>query len=188
LQHVLDALPEAVVITSPSGEIRFANQQWVERTGLQPAACSEDELQSLVHPDDRERVEERWHIARSSQRPFTATYRVRQQHAGYRWQISRAVPLVDAAGKVTDWIGTLADIDDEKQSEEALATALAELDITYRTAPVGLGVLDLDLRYIRLNEQLASVSGLPVEELIGKSVPEMVPDIAERPALCETNL
>ncbi|MGH2607894.1 MAG: PAS domain-containing protein, partial [Tepidiformaceae bacterium] len=179
LQRVLDTLPEAVVMTDAAGEVTFADQQWIERTGLNPATCSKEELQSVVHPEDRERIDERWRIARSSQRPFTATYRVRQKDASYRWQISRAVPLLDANGDVAEWIGTLADIDDEKQNQEALATALAELDITYRTAPVGLGVLDLDLRYIRLNEQLASVSGLPVEELIGKSVAELVPDIAE---------
>ncbi len=178
LQRVLDTLLEAVVITDARGEITFADQQWIERTGLDPATCTREEAEQLVHPEDRGRIDERWRIARSSNRPFTATYRVRQKDGSYRWQISRAIPLLDPAGRATEWIGTLADIDEEKQNQEALATALAELDITYRMAPVGLGVLDLDLRYIRLNEQLASVAGLPVEDLIGKSVPEMVPDIA----------
>jgi PAS domain S-box-containing protein len=178
LQQVMEALPEAMFISDEAGNITFANEQWKAMTGLTPPTTVVEGL-PLIHEDDRARVGERLRIARAARQPFTATFRTRRRDGSYRWRLSRSVPLFNDEGQVLEWIATSADIDDVKQSQERLATALAELDITYRTAPVGLGVLDLDLRYIRLNEQLAAVSGLPVDELIGRSLTELVPDIAD---------
>ncbi len=55
---------------------------------------------------------------------------------------------------------------------------LAELKQLYDTAPVGLGFVDTDLRYLRLNEQLASINGRPVAEHIGRTLREVIPEIA----------
>ena len=48
----------------------------------------------------------------------------------------------------------------------------------YRTAPVGLCLLDSDLRFVRINEELARINGLPLEQHYGRKVREVVPDIA----------
>ena len=53
---------------------------------------------------------------------------------------------------------------------------LAELKQLYRTAPVGLCVLDHDLRYIRINELLATFHGGTVDEILGRRFDEVRPD------------
>src|SRR5581483_10416190 len=65
--------------------------------------------------------------------------------------------------------------------EEALRRDLAELESIYESAPVGLCVLDRDLRYVRINERLAQMNGISVAEHLGHSVQEVVPEVA--PAL-----
>ena len=45
-----------------------------------------------------------------------------------------------------------------------------ELESIYQTAPIGLGVLDHELRFVRANQRLAEMIGSSVEALIGKSV------------------
>ena len=57
---------------------------------------------------------------------------------------------------------------------------LVELEAIYRSAPVGLCVLDRDLRFVRINERLAAMNGLPAEAHIGRTVREIVPDIADQ--------
>lgn len=46
-------------------------------------------------------------------------------------------------------------------------------------APVGFAVLDPDLRYVLVNEALAEINGLPAEEHIGRSIWDVVPNIAQ---------
>jgi len=53
-----------------------------------------------------------------------------------------------------------------------------ETESIYHTAPVGLGVLDTNLRFLRVNERLAEMNGLPVEAHIGRTVQELLPDLA----------
>jgi PAS domain S-box-containing protein len=55
-----------------------------------------------------------------------------------------------------------------------------ELESIYQTAPIGLAVLDTDLRFIRINERLAEINGLPVEAHLGRTVREVLPDLADQ--------
>ena len=45
-------------------------------------------------------------------------------------------------------------------------------------APVGLALIDEDLRYLKVNERLAVLNGIPAEAHIGKRVSEVLPNIA----------
>jgi len=55
-----------------------------------------------------------------------------------------------------------------------------ELESIYDSAPVGLCVFDDQLRYVRINERLAEINGIPPEKHIGRTVREIVPDLAEK--------
>jgi PAS domain S-box-containing protein len=56
---------------------------------------------------------------------------------------------------------------------------LAELDNLYRTAPVGLCLLDTELRYVHINEHLAAYNGLSPAAHLGKRVEDVVPQLAD---------
>lgn len=55
---------------------------------------------------------------------------------------------------------------------------LAELHQLYETAPVGLALMDRDYRYLRINRQLADSHGVPAKDHIGRSIFDIVPEIA----------
>ena len=57
--------------------------------------------------------------------------------------------------------------------------AWEEIEAIYSTAPVGLCVLDTELRYIRVNKLLAEMNGLSIEDHLGKTVREVVPQLAD---------
>ena len=62
---------------------------------------------------------------------------------------------------------------------DAAVGALDELEAIYATIPVGLCVLDTELRYVRINERLAEINGFSVAQHLGKTVREIAPDLAD---------
>jgi PAS domain S-box-containing protein len=57
---------------------------------------------------------------------------------------------------------------------------LAEIETIYRSAPIGLCVFDTELRWVRLNQAIADINGVSIEEHIGRTPREVVPDIGEQ--------
>jgi PAS domain S-box-containing protein len=62
---------------------------------------------------------------------------------------------------------------------EAFASFPLELEAIYATAPIGLCVLDTQLRYVRINQHLAEINGLTVEAHLGRSVRDVLPQLAD---------
>ena len=60
-----------------------------------------------------------------------------------------------------------------------LRRAAADMEAMLEHAPAGIALLDRDLRYVRVNRLLAEMNGLPVDEHIGKSIHDIVPDVAQ---------
>lgn len=51
------------------------------------------------------------------------------------------------------------------------------LEAAYRAAPIGLAVIDAQMRFMWINERLAEMNGASVEAHIGRTVQEMLPDL-----------
>jgi PAS domain S-box-containing protein len=64
--------------------------------------------------------------------------------------------------------------------EDLARQRLAEIEAFYLTAPVGLCVLDTELRYVRINERLAGINRLPVAAHLGRTIREILPDLADQ--------
>ncbi len=71
----------------------------------------------------------------------------------------------------------LKEMGDRKRAEMAESRANALLDTLFETAPVGLGFLDPDLRFVRVNRTLAALNRLPVTEHIGRAWLDVWPQI-----------
>ena len=62
---------------------------------------------------------------------------------------------------------------------EALLESEQLLAAYFSASKVGLCILDTDLRYLAINHTLAEMNGIPAEAHLGKSVREMLGDLAE---------
>ena len=63
-------------------------------------------------------------------------------------------------------LGMIEDISGQKEAETR-----------YKDAPIGLCTLDTNLRYVHVNEVLAQVNGVSVEEHLGRTIREVVSDV-----------
>lgn len=59
-----------------------------------------------------------------------------------------------------------------------MITAL-ELQSVYDHAPVGLCVIDPELRWVRINHALAEMNGYPADAHVGRHIRELLPDLAD---------
>jgi PAS domain S-box-containing protein len=111
--------------------------------------------------------------ARESTAQFEAT---RLHKNGSTVEVSVTVsPIHDRDGKVVGLSGIARDITARKQAEEALRDRLSEIEAIYNNTPIGLALLDRDLRYIRINAALAEMNGVPAGDHIGRLVWDIVP-------------
>jgi PAS domain S-box-containing protein len=60
------------------------------------------------------------------------------------------------------------------QAPEAL------LDAIFDHAPVGMGFWDADLRFVRVNDALAAINGVPASEHLGRTMPEVLGPLGEQ--------
>ena len=67
----------------------------------------------------------------------------------------------------------LSTLDTSKPFEQA-----GEVERQYAIAPVGLCYFDTDLRYLYINEWLARINGLSVKAHLGKTIDEVLKDVA----------
>lgn len=66
-----------------------------------------------------------------------------------------------------------------KRTEEELSKTISLLDELLAQAPIGFAYIDRQLRFVRINEQLARFNGLPVHAHVGRPLTEVVPTFME---------
>ncbi len=79
--------------------------------------------------------------------------------------------VVAADGDVEHTIATGIDITEQRRAE-------AQLGAFFEHSPTGMAILDSQLRYLHVNEGLAEMNGVPAEDHLGRSVAEVLPELA----------
>lgn len=81
----------------------------------------------------------------------------------------RVFPVTGAGGHSV--VMGLASRSDEL---DRVKTNLAFLDALFQACPIGLVMLDPDLRYVHLNQALADMDGIPIEDHLGRRTDEIM--------------
>jgi PAS domain S-box-containing protein len=77
-------------------------------------------LDHYVYPEDQPAVRAAIREAIQSKRLLEIEHRVRRPDGSWGWTLSRAVPILDAAGEIKEWFGAASDITARKEAEAAL--------------------------------------------------------------------
>lgn len=124
---LLEGIPQMVWRAADSGSWTWASPQWTRYTGQGEADSHGWGWLMPLHPDDREIAQDAWEQAVETG-GFAVEYRIRQADRGtYRWFQTRATPVHDASGAVTEWLGTSTDIHDLRKLQESQKVLVAEL-------------------------------------------------------------
>jgi len=168
-KRMADTIPQLVWTARPDGTIDYANRRWYEYTGLSEQETRGTGWMSAVHPDDRAVVARRARLALEGQLLLTTEYRLRRADGSYRWHLARGLPVRDALGVVRQWLGTMTEIEDQKQALAAVEQSRALLTLITDALPDFVSYISASGRYQFANKTYAEWVGMSTEELSGKT-------------------
>ena len=175
------SIPDAVIVVGRDGSIVSANAHAERLFGFEQGKLAGLSIESLIPERYRKRhgrlVE--GFFAKPSARPMGTD----RELLGLRSD-GREFPVEIAIGPTESGTHTVAVVRDITALVKVRArlgeteTEAHDLDRSFRNTPIGLCYFDKELRFLRVNEWLARINGLPVEEHLGQKLADMLPDVA----------
>ena len=129
-----------------------------------------DAWESIIHPDDYEKVKDAFHQHLKRREPYYVEYRVRRKDGSFCYLRDRGTALWDEQGKPYKMIGACEDITERKEGERALRESREKFRQLFDEAPVGYHELDAQGRIISVNQTELNMLGYTAEEMIGQFV------------------
>jgi PAS domain S-box-containing protein len=131
-----ESIPHHVWTFRPDGTLGYWNQRLIDYTGLAP-----EELRlggwAALHPDCVAGVQAGWQQAWAHGTDYEMEQRMRGREGNYRRFLCRAVAVQDEQERVAEWVGTNTDVEELRQTEDALRTTQAELAYVARVVAIG---------------------------------------------------
>ncbi len=195
LQSQLNAIPEIAWTNTIDGEVDFYNQKWFDYTGLNFAETKAWGWKDVIHPDDLD-----FNLAsyRSILQGTTGgQFEVREKSVDgeFRWHVVRMMPIKNKNGTIHKWIGTATDIHELKETNEKLASAREQLEITIDAlsaseanlsgiilqAPVAMGLfLGQEMKLEIINDKFLELWDKD-KTVLGKTLHEALPELIGQP-------
>ena len=120
---------------------------WTAFTGEANQPSGAEDWLAALHPEDGAQTRAVIEDAVSRRTAFIVEYRLRHKSGEWRWVEDHGVPLVDASGAPTDWIGIISDTHARKTAERGLRRSEERLRLAIEATD--LGTWDVDLRHRR---------------------------------------
>jgi PAS domain S-box-containing protein len=120
LRALANSFPQPAWMASADGGVVWYNQRWYDYTGATEAQMGGAGWHDMVDPSVLPAVLHRWEASLVSGDPFEMEFPLRGADGRYRWFLTRASAVRNAAGAVARWFGTNTDVDQVKRVEQAL--------------------------------------------------------------------
>ena len=128
-----------------------------------------EDLLDVVHPDDRELVERSFNRTAS----FSFEARLIADPADVRTLRVRGEYLPRDDGRAGRLLGITQDVTEERAEQEARFRAEEQLRRSFDDALIGMVILDMDTRPLRVNNALCDIFGLTRLELLARTFQEL---------------
>ncbi|UJR83658.1 PAS domain S-box protein [Sandaracinus amylolyticus] len=159
-----------VDLTRPADVPRAVLTNVFEQLGMAPQHDPIDlaSVMSLVHADDRDRIEEAvraWVL--EGRREIELEARVVHRDGTHRWLLARGAMVLDANGRALRFAGTTVDITDRRRVEDALRASEQRARTFVDHAADAFMLLDSELVLLDVNERACASLGYTPTELVG---------------------
>ncbi|MBD2753398.1 CheR family methyltransferase [Spirosoma validum] len=191
--QIADNAPTLIWVTDAQGNITFLNKEWINYTGRSLEEVKQHGWVEAFHPDDWAAYIKTYTTHVKAQQPFTVEYRLGRHDGDYHWMLENAQPLFGDNGLFNGYIGSVADVHlqtemnrelDRRVQERATESEQTNLQIItfVENTPDAITRWDEDLKLLFANSAFVSQTGLPLDELLGKTNAEMgQPDAVAQP-------
>jgi PAS domain S-box-containing protein len=115
-----DNISQFAWMADSTGWIYWFNQRWFDYTGTTLNAMQGSGWQNVLHPEHLSRVIAKLKDSFEKGEVWEDTFPLRGKDGQYRWFLSRAVPITNEHGTITQWFGTNTDITELRNTQDAL--------------------------------------------------------------------
>jgi PAS domain S-box-containing protein len=168
-RSLTQASPVGVFATDADGIPTFWNDRLQQITGRSFEEIERNGWAQAVHPDDRDWVSQQWASVTREQADYYAEQRYLDPQGRMVWAAVQAVPMRAPDGRPVGYVGTVADITEQKRIEEALREERDLAESLIETAQAIVLVLDPEGTIVRFNPFMSELSGYSLAELKGKN-------------------
>ena len=163
LRSILDLIPGVVWTSRPDGSIEYANQFWINYTGMSLEETIGAGWTNAIHADDLERVMQVWTHSLQTGTPAEVEYRLKRATDGaYLWFLARGTPVRDRDGQIVKWFGMLTEIEDQKRGEIALERQNALVHLLHRVTVAAYESPSVEAALQAGIDQVCAYTGWPV--------------------------
>ncbi|MEV1082413.1 SpoIIE family protein phosphatase [Streptomyces sp. NPDC050211] len=168
---LLDVLSVAAVVVDADGRIVFWTPQAEELFGYtSDEALGTYAARLFIHPEHLEVVAKLFSDVLETGRSWAGAFPVRLKDGSTRLTEFRNMRLLDDLGDVYA-LGIAAD----HSLLQRVETDLALCERLINQSPIGLALMDPDLRYLLVNPALERIDGIPAEDHLGRTLRETLP-------------
>jgi diguanylate cyclase (GGDEF)-like protein/PAS domain S-box-containing protein len=165
-----NSTPIMIWITDAVGEPTFANQSWLDFTGLDSLqTMTHEDWISTIHPDDRKTAFVAYYQNTEVHEAIITEYRLRNSKGDWRWVLDKGMPLYDESGKFTGYIGSAIDVTERKHAQQMLQDKEQMLSESQRIAHVGSWSLELATGCMLWSDEMYQIFGV-TQETFGRSL------------------
>ncbi|MEG3931416.1 PAS domain S-box protein [Microcoleus sp. T3_B1] len=176
--QIIDQFHEAVISTDMDGSIAIWNQACKKLYGYEESEALGQHISLIYPPEEHEFLLEQV-IKPLQEKGEHEIEVITRRKSGEQFFSHLMLSLLkDNTGEVVGMMGSLTDISPCKALEQELAQRQSLFDAFLKEAPAGLCILDSQLRYVQINQFLAEINCLSPAEHIGKTVRDILPNIA----------
>ena len=144
----------------------------------------------LIHPDHQQEMAD--HLLKEvigQRHPFDKIYRIVRQNDGeVLWVHGLGNLHFDHLGNPSQMVGTIQDITERREAESALRNSEQKYRLLFENMTSGFALHQMiydqegkpvDYRYIEANPVFEKLTGLPINNLIGRTIKEVLPNIED---------
>lgn len=168
---LLDVLNVGALVLDADGRIVFWTPQAEELIGYTAEeALGKYAARLIIHPEHMQSVTELFADVLETGRSWAGAFPIRHKDGSTRLMEFRNMRLLDDLGDVYA-LGIAAD----HTLLQRVETDLALCEQLINQSPIGLALMDPDLRYLMVNPALERIDGIPAEDHVGRHLRETLP-------------
>ena len=197
---VANSAPVMLWMCDTNKQFTFFNKGWLQFTGRNMLQELGEAWQEGIHPDDLSAYEHLYNDAFEARHNFEIEFRLKRSDGRYRWMMSNGVPRYATDGTFLGYIGSCIDVHDRKTIRMELEKRVGErtneisrknkeleeqnlfVQAIFDASVDLIAVVDKDLRYVSVNRKYLEVYNLVKEDVLGRSMTEVIPGVQDSPA------